>query len=66
MALPAGLILDFDGVLLESEFEGNRHLAELLTELGHPTEIQDALTHFTGLSGQAFIDALPKCPVEVV
>lgn len=58
MALPAGLILDFDGVLLESEFEGNRHLAELLTELGHPTEIQDALTHFTGLSGQAFIDAI--------
>lgn len=31
------IIFDFDGVLLESEYEGNRHLAELLTELGHPT-----------------------------
>ena len=33
------LILDFDGVLLESEYAGNRHLAELLTELGHPTGV---------------------------
>ena len=30
------IIFDFDGVLLESEFEGNRLLAELLTDLGHP------------------------------
>jgi beta-phosphoglucomutase-like phosphatase (HAD superfamily) len=30
------IIFDFDGVLLESEFEGNRMLAELLTRLGHP------------------------------
>ena len=29
------IIFDFDGVLLESEFEGNRMLAELLTDLGH-------------------------------
>lgn len=52
------LIFDFDGVLLESEFEGNRHLAELLTELGHPTSMEDALTHFTGLSGKDFIAAV--------
>jgi beta-phosphoglucomutase-like phosphatase (HAD superfamily) len=53
-----GLILDFDGVLLESEYASNRHLADLLSELGHPTTIEHALTHFTGLSGPAFLRAL--------
>ena len=52
------LILDFDGVLLDSEYAGNRHLAELLTELGHPTAVDDALTHFSGLSGAQFIAAI--------
>ena len=52
------LILDFDGVLLESEYEGNRHLAELLTELGHPTGVEEALTHFSGLNGRDFIVAI--------
>ena len=52
------IILDFDGVLLESEYEGNRHLAELLTELGHPTSVEEALTHFIGLSGRDFIVAI--------
>ena len=52
------LILDFDGVLLESEYEGNRHLAELLTELGHPTGVNEALTHFSGLNGADFIAAI--------
>ena len=54
----AGIIFDFDGVLLESEFAGNRHLAELLTELGFETSVEDALTHYTGLSGRAFLDAI--------
>jgi beta-phosphoglucomutase-like phosphatase (HAD superfamily) len=52
------LILDFDGVLLESEYEGNRHLAELLTELGHPTGVEEALTHFSGLNGPDFVAAI--------
>lgn len=52
------LIVDFDGVLIESEYDGNRHLAQLLTELGHPTALEDALTHFTGLSGKDFIAAV--------
>ncbi|WP_309662312.1 HAD family phosphatase [Sphingomonas sp.] len=55
--MPA-LIIDFDGVLIESEYEGNRHLAELLTALGHPTTTDEALTHFTGLSGGDFIAAV--------
>jgi HAD superfamily hydrolase (TIGR01509 family) len=52
------LILDFDGVLLDSEYAGNRHLAELLTELGHPTGVDEALTQFSGLSGRDFIAAI--------
>jgi len=54
----AAIIFDFDGVLLESEFEGNRDLAELLTDLGHRTSDEEALEHYVGLSGQQFIDAI--------
>jgi beta-phosphoglucomutase-like phosphatase (HAD superfamily) len=53
-----GIIFDFDGVLLESEAAGNEHLAALLTELGFPTTREEALTHFTGLSGRSFLDAI--------
>ena len=49
------IIFDFDGVLLESEFEGNRLIARLLTDLGHPTTEREAVEHFTGLSGRDFI-----------
>ena len=49
------IIFDFDGVLLESEFEGNRELAELLTDLGHQTMVEDAFKHYAGLSGRSFI-----------
>jgi HAD superfamily hydrolase (TIGR01509 family) len=47
-----GIIFDFDGVLLESELELNRLTAELLTELGHPTTLEEALEHYTGLTGR--------------
>lgn len=53
-----GIIFDFDGVLLESEAVGNRHLAELLTDLGFNTTVEDAFTHYIGLSGRAFLDAI--------
>ncbi|HZC37524.1 MAG TPA: HAD family phosphatase [Sphingomicrobium sp.] len=52
------IIFDFDGVLLESEFEGNRQLAELLTDLGHRTSVDEAFKHYAGLSGPQFIDAI--------
>jgi HAD superfamily hydrolase (TIGR01509 family) len=52
------IIFDFDGVLLESEFEGNRMLAELLTDLGHKTTVEDALKHYIGLSGPQFVAAI--------
>ncbi len=52
------IIFDFDGVLLESEFEGNKLLAELLTDLGHRTTVEEALKHYVGLSGKQFIAAI--------
>lgn len=52
------IIFDFDGVLLESEFEGNQRLAELLTSLGHPTSVPEAIEHYTGLAGQDFVAAV--------
>jgi HAD superfamily hydrolase (TIGR01509 family) len=55
---PEAIIFDFDGVLLESEHEGNRLIAETLTALGHPTTLDDALTHFVGLNGRDFADAV--------
>jgi len=58
MRRPKALIFDFDGVLLESEFELNRLTAELLTELGHETTTRDALELFTGLSGRDVIGAI--------
>ncbi|HEX6742186.1 MAG TPA: HAD family phosphatase [Sphingomicrobium sp.] len=52
------IIFDFDGVLLESEFEGNRLLAELLTDLGHRTSTEDAIRNFVGYSGPEFLQAI--------
>jgi len=54
------IIFDFDGVLLESEFEGNKLLAELLTDLGHRTSTEDAIRNFVGYSGPQFIAAIEQ------
>ena len=54
------LIFDFDGVLLESEWAHNNHLAEYLTGIGHPTSIEEAMRHFMGLSGRDFLNALER------
>lgn len=58
MASCDAIIFDFDGVLLESEFEGKRMLADLLTDLGHRTSVEEALKYFVGLSGPQFIAAI--------
>ena len=60
MARPDALILDFDGVLVDSEHVGNLLLAELLTELGHPTSIEDCHDHYVGLAGRPFLDAIER------
>lgn len=54
------LIFDFDGVLLESEFEGNRELAELLSDLGHEHTLEETLKHYVGLSGRDFVAAIER------
>src|SRR4051794_11441220 len=54
------LIFDFDGVLLESEYAGNKQIADWLSEAGHPTSIEEAMHHFMGLAGPAFFAAIER------
>jgi HAD superfamily hydrolase (TIGR01509 family) len=54
----AAIIFDFDGVLLESEYEGNRELAALLSRIGHPHSAEDTLRHYVGLAGRDFVAAI--------
>jgi beta-phosphoglucomutase-like phosphatase (HAD superfamily) len=60
MARPSALILDFDGVLVDSEHVGNQLLAELLTELGFPTTLEDTYDHYVGLAGRPFLEAIER------
>jgi beta-phosphoglucomutase-like phosphatase (HAD superfamily) len=53
-----GIIFDFDGVLIESEYVGNVQIARTLTDLGYPTTIDQALATFVGLGGRDFLDAV--------
>jgi HAD superfamily hydrolase (TIGR01509 family) len=53
-----GIIFDFDGVLIESEYAGNVQIARTLTELGYPTSIDQALAKFVGLGRRDFLDAV--------
>ena len=55
---PRAIIFDFDGVLLESELGLNRIAAGLLTELGHPVTVEEALVHFVGLNGKDVVQAI--------
>lgn len=52
------LLFDFDGVLIESEYEGNRHLAEWLSANGHPHTPEEAMAHYMGLAGPDFVSAI--------
>ena len=55
-----GIIFDFDGVLIDSEYVGNRHVAEFLTAAGYPTTTEQAMARFMGLSGANFIEAIER------
>jgi HAD superfamily hydrolase (TIGR01509 family) len=55
-----GIIFDFDGVLIESEYAGNLQIARTLTELGHPTTVEQALATFVGLGGRDFLQAVEE------
>lgn len=54
------IIFDFDGVLIESEFVGSRHVAEFLTAAGFPTTTEQAMARFMGLSGGNFVAAIER------
>lgn len=55
-----GLIFDFDGVLLESEWAGNAQIADYLTARGHPTSVEESMREFMGLAGLDFIGAIER------
>lgn len=54
------ILFDFDGVLIDSEYVGNRHIAEFLTSIGHPTSPAESMAHFMGLSGADFTGAIER------
>lgn len=54
------IIFDFDGVLLESEWAGNRQIAEYLTGIGHPTSVEQSMAKFMGLAGHDFLGAIEQ------
>ena len=54
------LIFDFDGVLLESEWAGNKQIADYLTGIGHPTSVPESMNQFMGLAGLDFIGAIER------
>jgi HAD superfamily hydrolase (TIGR01509 family) len=54
------LIFDFDGVLLESEWAGNKQIADYLTARGHPTSVADSMREFMGLAGRDFLGAIER------
>jgi HAD superfamily hydrolase (TIGR01509 family) len=52
----AAILFDFDGVLIESEFIGNKHIADYLTAIGHPTTPEQSMAKFMGYAGKDFLD----------
>ena len=56
----AAILFDFDGVLLESEYAGNRQIAEFLTAAGHPTTAEQSMANFMGLAGADFHAAIER------
>jgi beta-phosphoglucomutase-like phosphatase (HAD superfamily) len=56
----AAILFDFDGVLIESEYLGNRQIADWLTANGHPTSVEESMAHFMGLAGRDFTAAIER------
>jgi HAD superfamily hydrolase (TIGR01509 family) len=54
------ILFDFDGVLLESEYAGNKHIADYLTGIGHPTSPEESMANFMGLAGTDFLTAIER------
>ena len=54
------LIFDFDGVLVESEYVGNKQIADYLSARGHPTSVEESMREFMGLAGGDFLAAIER------
>jgi HAD superfamily hydrolase (TIGR01509 family) len=54
------VIFDNDGVLVDSEPISNRVLAEYLTELGHPTTVEDSYRDFMGCAAHTVHDVIAE------
>lgn len=54
------LLFDFDGVLVESEWAGNKQIADWFTANGRPMTTEQAMDLFMGLSGTDFGLALER------
>ncbi|CAN5471392.1 HAD family hydrolase [soil metagenome] len=54
------ILFDFDGVLIESEYAGNKQVAEYLSGIGHPTTPEESMAHFMGLAGMEFLAAVER------
>ncbi len=54
------LLFDFDGVLIESEYAGNRQIADWLSANGWPTTPEQSMANFMGLAGPDFHAALER------
>lgn len=56
----AGIIFDFDGVLIDSEFVGNSQIAAFLSSAGHPTTVEQSMAQFMGLADKDFHAAVER------
>ena len=47
-------------MLIESEYVGNKQIADYLTAIGHPTSVEESMHHFMGLAGRDFLAAIER------
>src|SRR5215469_11291726 len=56
----SAIIFDFDGVIADSEVLANTVLAEIVTELGVPTTIEDSYRTYMGKRSHEVVAAIEK------
>ncbi len=54
------ILFDFDGVLIESEYLGNKQIADWLTANGYPTTVEQSMATFMGLGKVDFLQAIER------
>lgn len=54
------MLFDFDGVLIESEYLGNKQIADWLTANGYPTSVEQSMATFMGLGKADFLQAVER------